>query len=374
MENKEIKKVSISINNLISSLLFGLTLVVLSYTTIIALDLINKWILDDAATGIINSTWTLVGIIVANILMGIVLFVRNKSIKVEDRNTSLNKVFSFILFVNSVIAFVSVFAYVIYMILVGRVTETGPYIAAFAIFISSLVGAISFARLKDCKKKVSFFLKKCGEGLILGLSVIVMIVGLISLNPRHTAAKSIDMDRLSQIYNIQDQAIYYLEDFGSLPKDLKTLATSSYITIDKKEMKDAKYEYKIINNSLATSSKFDLACYNNDIANGYSVAQAKDYCTKSLYSGKATFSVCANFDGKYEAPKVDENDLAGLVDYSYWNHDKGVQCYNVDITTEKGGLDYDLKPTPEVKSFDYNESYYEDGYDYENQYYDEYEY
>lgn len=345
------KKFSLSMNNLVSTILFGLVLANLAYIFIIFFNLIDKWVhKEESYAG--NLSWTLAGAIVALALLALFAWVRNKNISLENRNTPLSRVFSFAMVVASAVGIIGVMLSVLYMLLSGITTETGPYVAAFSLVVFAMIFAIYFERIRDCKVALIKKMSRLGEWKVFGLALLAIVLALIFLNPRASANRERDMVKLDNLYTMQDQALYYYDANGKLPASMSDFDTK--IDMKDKDNKLANYSYKLISNNVSTSTRFDNTCYVEYLRDGYSVANSRDYCTKKYWSGSAAFEVCADFNTTYTAPATT---TVNELDYSYWNHGIGNQCFPVNMTTKDGQIDYQLKLPPQKAKDVFQEDY-----------------
>lgn len=267
---------------------------------------------------------------------------------------------------NSILTIIGSTLFLMYGWLRDVHTDTGFYNLMALIIVAIFTGLMSYFYLKDDTTRIGKFVNKNNYLVFLGISILVMVLCFINFNPRAAAAKTRDEAVVENINKIQSYvANGSISSFASSSKEVVSAGLG--YGFDLKEAKKAGYEYKLISNTLSEKESLDTACYTGYIKDGYKAAESAGWCKKYTYTGAASFDVCANFESDYSAKKVDADDIYA-VDYSYWNHGAGKKCFTQKVNTKDGDLDFLIEPTPTSDYINYENSYIDDGSEYDYNY------
>lgn len=184
---------------------------------------------------------------------------------------------------------------VIYKFLDGQ-DLTGAFLLK-ALTVLLVTGAVFWFYVKDLKDGVSTKSRKIYSIVLAVIILIFIIVGFsVFGSPRAQKLIRYDMERVTDLQNIQRQVINYWQSEGFLPQSLEDMTIkATYIDIPKDPETEEPYDYRI--------------------------------------SGDMTFELCATFNKESIDNNLNQRPTMPIYEKEYylensnWNHGEGEQCF-----------------------------------------------
>lgn len=253
----------------------------------------------------------MVYIIVFSVIFAVLSYRNIKTVQSGTHEVEQNKMRILLSYVLMWISGLTIFASVISILymLIGGEFDTAElcrmglsFIAALAVFgyeystKSADQGMLSY---KSVTTALTVFV------VIFSLGSVITTAALVG-SPVQIRKQAEDLQKVYEISSIQDDVVYYLQEYGEFPKKLSDLG--SYNT----DMKD--YEYRVV-----SQPQFDSGDYTN-----------------------ATFEVCATFGAEVHNTKASTADgkLEQDPETTYWNHNAGRSCFSYTATSDKYPIYY----------------------------------
>jgi len=178
--------------------------------------------------------------------------------------------------------------------------------------VAIMFGLLLYRSILNIRNKSTEILNN-NKKMLLALPYVIVIIfaiaiGFMYANPRESISLQADKDRIYDMQNNMNEIKYYLKEKRVLPKDISAISKEKQFFFIKKDKDGKEYQYNFISSNVATSSKFSRSCYDKAVKNEYSIAEANANCTIAIYSGTASYDICAIFDKSFVNPKEIEYD------------------------------------------------------------------